>query len=183
MEDFENCNYDDISDFTEGHFNVSIKDQKIILSRKGKVNNATIEVLKEIDLSLKDKIKVSYRLENKEGRLIDICFGTELNISMPYADSERYGYEANGKQLGGLQKKGTLSRSNHFFIKDSDNDLSVEIVFSEEPQKIWYFPVMTVSQSERAYDLSYQSSCIFPMWNIRLKSEDVTKLTLFLGCI
>ncbi|MFC1509295.1 alpha-amylase/4-alpha-glucanotransferase domain-containing protein [Candidatus Omnitrophota bacterium] len=183
IEDFENCNYADMGGFAEGHFNSSIKDQRILLSRKGKVGNATIEVTKEIDLSLDDKIKVVYVLKNKEASPVDICFGTELNISMPYADSERYSYETGSKQLGGLHKKGTLLHSKHFLIKDSDNGLSVETVFSEEPQKIWYFPIMTVSQSERAYDLSYQSSCIFPMWNIRLKSSDAAKLTLFLGCI
>ncbi|MBU1006710.1 MAG: DUF1926 domain-containing protein, partial [Candidatus Omnitrophica bacterium] len=40
--------------------------------------------------------------------------------------------------------------------------------FSGDPEKIWDFPVMTVSQTERSYDLNYQSTCVFPIWRLNL---------------
>jgi len=173
MEDFENSNYLDVGDFAGAPYGISIKDKKIILSREGKVGAAQIELTKEIDISLKDKIVISYALKNKSSSTIDMLFGTEFNISMPYADSDRYSYESKDKRLGGLHEKGSLTtHTDNFFIKDSDNELGLEFGFSGKPQKIWYFPIMTVSQSERAYDLSYQSSCIFPVWNIKLASKE-----------
>jgi len=42
------------------------------------------------------------------------------------------------------------------------------LTFSTEPEKIWNFPVETVSQSERSYDMNFQSTCIFPIWHIEL---------------
>lgn len=43
-----------------------------------------------------------------------------------------------------------------------------DLRFTTEPEKIWNFPVETVSQSERSYDMNYQSTCIFPIWHIEL---------------
>lgn len=61
------------------------------------------------------------------------------------------------------------------FGVEFNTSLPAKLYFDIEPTRLWEFPVMTVSQSERAYDLNYQSSCIFPMWNINLASgEDRT---------
>ena len=93
----------------------------------------------------------------------------EFNISLPQADSARYSYKSGRKRIRRMGKSGFVSGRNDFSIRDSLGELETGLNFSKVPHKIWYFPVMTVSQSERAYDLSYQSSCIFPVWDIRLE--------------
>lgn len=183
MEDFENCNYADLGGFAEAPYAVNVKEQDVILSRTGKIGHNMMELAKEMDFSLTDKIKILYTIRNRGPAKADLSFGTEFNISMPYADSERYSYENGKESLGGLHKKGSASPSVSFSIKDSDNYQSLGLTFSEPPRKIWYFPVMTISQSERAYDLNYQSSCIFPIWDIGLDPGEDIALTLFLSCI
>ena len=153
------------------------------MSRTGSISGTMIELAKDIDLSSRERIKVLYNIKNNGRARTALSFGTEFNISMPYADSERYSYESGNKSLGGLHEKGSLSQSVSFSIKDWNSGQSLGLTFSEPPRSIWYFPVMTISQSERAYDLKYQSSCIFPIWDIELDPGNDIGLTLFLSCI
>ena len=57
-------------------------------------------------------------------------------------------------------------------------DMSVDFIFSKKTGSIWYFPVKTISQSERAYELNFQASCIIPRWQINLPSAKQTSFSL-----
>jgi alpha-amylase len=62
---------------------------------------------------------------------------------------------------------------------------SIKLDFSEDPVKVWEFPVMVVSQSDRSYDLNWQANCIFPIWDIGLASGQDLDFGItwrFFGC-
>lgn len=171
LEDFADCNYADTGDFAGEPYNARIEKEKIILSRRGKIAGKSASITKRI-LSPGDKeIKISYLIKNTAASPIDTFFGTEFNVTMPYLDSDRYNYSAGSKKLEGLDKQGIVSKAGVFSIEDSGGGIGIKLEFSVEPEEIWYFPLKTVSQSERSYDLSYQCSCIFPIWNIKLDKD------------
>ncbi|MBU1148444.1 MAG: DUF1926 domain-containing protein, partial [Candidatus Omnitrophica bacterium] len=153
--DFANCNYVDNGDFAEGRYSVAKEEGKVTLSRKGKLGDKSIEVRKEISLSSAKEVGIVYTLKNRSSSRINTCFGTELNITMPSGETDKF-----------------VKSGNAFSVKDAQGALELDFIFSKKPDKFWYFPVHTVSQSERAYELSYQSLCIFPIWNIKLGSGD-----------
>ncbi len=168
LEDFSSANYEDKGDFSNTPYVARIKERKIILSCEGSVNRKKLIVTKELSLGEGKELTVHYRLQNKTSSSIDTCFGTEFNITLPYADSERYNYANGDKALGRMAESGSAARARHFGINDKSGTLGVDFDFSDKIKKVWYFPVKTVSQSEKSYDLNYQSSCIFPIWHIKL---------------
>jgi hypothetical protein len=68
-----------------------------------------------------------------------------------------------------------------FSIKDSGKELDIDFTFSNKPESIWYFPVKTVSQSERAYELNFQASCVIPRWQIKLENSKELKFNINLS--
>ncbi|MBM3248971.1 MAG: DUF1926 domain-containing protein, partial [Candidatus Omnitrophica bacterium] len=84
----------------------------------------------------------------------------------PSLNSERYNYYCDNKILSGLNIPGSVSDVSSFGISDKGKELGFEFNFKKQAKDVWYFPVETVSQSERAYELNYQCSCIFVRWKI-----------------
>ncbi|MFC1667343.1 alpha-amylase/4-alpha-glucanotransferase domain-containing protein [Candidatus Omnitrophota bacterium] len=180
-DDFMRCNYTDKGDFAGSSYIARTDKERIILSRDGMVKGKALLLTKEIGISSDTEIIISYLLKNKSDSTLNTLFGMEFNVTMPYADSDMYNYEANGINLGALDKAGSASESDSFLIKDSCDELGIEFMFNDRPKSVWYFPVRTVSQSESAYDLNYQSSCIFPIWNVSLSSGGELRLDIKWG--
>ncbi|MEK6732646.1 MAG: alpha-amylase/4-alpha-glucanotransferase domain-containing protein, partial [Candidatus Omnitrophota bacterium] len=84
-------------------------------------------------------------------------------------------------RIAGINDTGAVSGSSLFSIKDSGGDMSVDFIFSKKAESIWYFPVKTISQSERAYELNFQASCIVPRWQIKLESARELKFNIRLS--
>jgi len=153
--DFEDCNYVDVGGFAGSRYSVDAQKDRVILSREGMVDGRSVYLRKEARITSGDSIEIAYYIKNKSQFDLNTLFGTEFNIFMPLADYNRYEYEI---------------RQGLFSIKDSSGGLGLEFRFSENPTKVWHFPVMAVSQSERSYGLSYQAYCVFPIWQLNLKS-------------
>ncbi len=175
MKDFANCDYVDIGDFANNPYSSSIEGQGVVMVREGMVGDVPVRNTKQISMSSDNEIKISYILENTGSSVLDTFFGTEFNVSMPYADSNRYHYEPRGKRLN---KKGAVSKVDFFAIRDSQGEFGVELIFSPRPKKIWHFPILTVSQSERAYEFNYQCSCMFPIWQVKLQSKEEMRIDI-----
>jgi len=171
MEDFANCNYIDLGGFADASYSVRIDGQNAVLAREAEVKGMRIQNQKAISISSDKEIKISYALRNESNSDLDSFFGMEFNISMPFADSDRYSYESSKGNIGALNKAGVAQETDFFAIKDAGGYLGIKLAFSSYPEKIWYFPVLTVSQSERAYSINYQSLCIFPIWQVKLQSK------------
>ena len=176
IEDFTNCNYIDLGGFADAPYSVRINGQNAILTHEAEVKGICIQNQKAISIASDKEIKISYALKNNSDSDFDSLFGMEFNISMPFADSDRYSYESSKGNAGALSKTGITRGTDFFAIKDAGGHLGVELIFSSQPEKIWYFPVLTVSQSERAYSVNYQSLCIFPIWQVKLQSKEEMRM-------
>jgi len=175
---FMECKSKELGDFLNAGYKAKKEKDKIVLTREGKVDGKAIAITKEIKLKGRRQVEVSYSLKNLSKSAIDTVFGVEFNLTMPYLNSDRYNYFAGDKILAGLNEKGSVPGTDSFLIKDSGKEIDIGFTFSKKPENIWYFPVKTVSQSERAYELNFQASCVLPRWNIKLPAAKQINFTI-----
>jgi len=95
----------------------------------------------------------------------------EFNLTMPQLNSDKYQYHFNQRDKKGINTCGIGFPGSLFGISDSDGELGIDFSFSEKPTCAWYFPVETISQSEKAYELNYQASCVAFLWEVDLKKN------------
>ena len=101
-----------------------------------------------------------------------------INMTMPEADSDKYEIVVSSEEktykLGNtFESKG----AERMEIKDSGGKASL-ILEPDRKCNLWHFPVMTVSQSEKAYELNYQGSSIFLHLKMILAGGESGTLTL-----
>jgi len=185
-EAFARCEYNEIGDFVKGVYDldhaVSADGIQVTMKRTGLVDGASVSVSKEITLSRKDAgFSVKYLIENKEDRAINFTFGPEFNLTMPDADSDRYSLVTDGAKKG--SKLGETAEADGIKlieVLDSEKKLSFSMKLSEKA-RFWHFPVKTVSQSEKAYELNYQSSVLFPHFRCELGAGEKKSIDLEIG--
>lgn len=181
LDNFMECKSKELGDFFNTGYKAKKEKDKIVLTREGRVDGKAIVITKEIQLKGKKRIEISYSLKNLSKSAIDTVFGVEFNLTMPYLNSDRYNYFAGDKILSGLNEKGSASGVDSFSINDSGKEIDIGFTFSKKPESIWYYPVKTVSQSERAYELNFQASCVLPRWNIKLPSAKQIDFNIILS--
>jgi 4-alpha-glucanotransferase len=180
---FARCEYDERGDFVKGVYEMenelSPEKIKVALSRLGLVGGSPVMVEKEIIFPRKDaRFLVNYVIENKGDKKINFIFGPEFNLTMPDADSERYSLVTNGSKKGSKLGE-TVSSDGIDLVEvvDEDKRLSFSMKLSEKV-RFWHFPVRTVSQSEKSYELNYQSSVLFPHFKCELDAGQKRSIEL-----
>ncbi|MDP2912127.1 MAG: DUF1926 domain-containing protein [Candidatus Omnitrophota bacterium] len=177
LQDFIDCKYEELGDFINAVYKGKKTKDKVILEREGSVGGRAISIAKEIKIRGRDGIEVLYTLKNLGKADIEAVFGVEFNLTMSSLNSDRYSYFSESR-IAGINDTGAVSDSGLFSIKDSGGDMSVDFIFSKKAESIWYFPVKTISQSERAYELNFQASCIIPRWKINLPCAKQTSFSI-----
>ncbi|MBN3039029.1 MAG: DUF1926 domain-containing protein [Candidatus Omnitrophica bacterium] len=164
--DYANCRYDKLGDFCCAQYTLVKKEEAILLERESNVLETPFRISKQLKLREKNTIEISYSIRRLAQTQLDVLFGIEFNVTMPYLNSERYFYEYDGRKASRIDEKGQALAVKKLGIRDALKECSMQFEFSAEPDFIWHFPIETVSQSERAYELNYQCSCIFPVWKL-----------------
>jgi alpha-amylase len=162
MKDFINSSYEN---GRGGPYILRSSDKSVILERNIETMGVGLRITKEIQIKSEKEIEFSYVIEKKNPSDKDVIFGVEFNLTMPDLNSDRYTYFYNSKNMGGLGIQGSAQDVDFFSIQDYNKECGIGFSFSDRPKELWYFPVQTVSQSERSYELNYQCSCVFPRWS------------------
>ncbi|MCK5288137.1 MAG: DUF1926 domain-containing protein, partial [Candidatus Omnitrophica bacterium] len=79
------------------------------------------------------------------------------------------------------EEKGCANNIANFNIVDSVGGGKISFGLIDKPKYLFYFPIKTVSQSEKAYELNYQGSCIFPVWKVNFNTKNEFKFKVKLG--
>ena len=108
---------------------------------------------------------------------MDTYFAPEFNFTMRYADSARYRISFGERQIYGLSENVESTSTDEICIKDSESDEAITLLFGKSC-KAWYFPVRTVSQSEKEYELNYQCSAVVPVWKFLIKPGDKKEISI-----
>jgi len=171
LSDFVSSSYVEAGDFSNGDYKVEKKEKGVILARESNISSELIKLHKEIEVKSKDKIEFILHVEKKGAHKTKALLLVEFNITMPYLNSDRYGYFSDDVKQIDINTKGVIYPNSSFGILDNTGELSVGFYFSKKPDSVLYFPVMTVSQSERAYELNYQCSCISFLFDPNIKKS------------
>ncbi|MFH1847051.1 MAG: alpha-amylase/4-alpha-glucanotransferase domain-containing protein [Candidatus Omnitrophota bacterium] len=177
MTAFSRCEYDEKGDFANGIYEFDVKksgqETFLTMEREGRVSGKRVLVRKDIKFphSIINVFEVSYMIRLLDAGMIDLNFGSEFNVTMPEADSEKYSLVLDGEKK--RANPGTMLQEKNIRkteIRDMDTKLCFQMELSRKCD-LWFFPVKTVSQSERSYELNYQSSVIFPHFKIKLRKN------------
>jgi alpha-amylase len=183
LRSFSKCSYREAGDFVNAAYEFELKKKakgvSVKMRREGRVDSSRVYLEKEITLPKKGSyFNVDYLIANRENGSIELLFAPEFNVTMPDCDSDRYTLVAGKKTvLGHLGDLAEEKRASGVRIKDGEGFLSWHMGFSEDCI-LWHFPVKTVSQSEKAYELNYQSSAIVPVFCFRLGPGEERKIGL-----
>jgi len=151
------------------------------MAKTGLVDGRKVLLTKKIVLNKDGNgFDVLYSILNNDNTLLDLVFSPELNLIMPDADSDKYAVLFDkGREKYLLKDNIEVNDSEGVLISDSEGKFSFGITMSEECRCLM-FPVKTVSQSEKAFELNYQGTSIFPLFNMRLNPGEVKDLKICL---
>ena len=170
---FSRCDYREAGDFVKGIYDFEVKRSRrgitLVMKREGRVDGSRVHLVKEITLPGKgSSFKVRYSFTGGENTPMDLIFAPEFNVTMPDADSERYSLVVDdGEKCHHLGDTVQHEGARKIEIRDADKGLSFMMILGEECP-FWHFPVKTVSQSEKEYELHYQSSVLLPRVKLKL---------------
>ena len=179
IDDFKCVRYKELGDFILEPYIPSVKKTPaeviVTLKRRGSViikgNNIPVELTKTMTIMKgQSQINVLYEITNISNEGLDAVFGVEFNFSMLGGHSPDRYYEAPGKQLEdrSLASTGEISQCSEIKIIDDWKGFVVSL----QPgglDRLWRFPIETVSQSEAGFERTYQSSLVFPNKRIILE--------------
>jgi alpha-amylase len=179
ISDFMNVKYKELGDFVTEPYIPMIKktssEIELKLKRKGTVlmdkKALPVEILKVISiLKGQSLINISYEISNLSEEVLDAVFGVEFNFSMlAGASLDRY-YVFPGKSVDerSLASIGEIEGCSNLKIIDEWKGFGVSLE-SGSLDRLWRFPIETVSQSESGFERTYQSSLVLP--NSRIMIE------------
>lgn len=182
IEKFQAVDYGEAGDFVNGEYRLVKRTRRrnaliIELMRKGTVRigeqSYPLQILKRIQVLQKGaNIKVSYRLQSVVPEKIPLWFGVEFNFGMlaGYAADRYYFSEGEEIKPRNLASRGEIDQKKHLGIVDEYNKIQIDLR-SDQPAKIWRFPIETISLSESGFERVYQSSAILFSYRFELNGE------------
>ncbi|MDD4013412.1 MAG: DUF1926 domain-containing protein, partial [Candidatus Omnitrophica bacterium] len=183
IESFSRCCHREPGDFVLEPYSYVLKRSEdsvaLVLSRNGNVGGVPVKVEKTITVPRKGaNAGIRYVIRNLGDVPVETVFAPEFGITMPDGASKRYSILFDGEGEGcrldeSIEAQDTVKVE----IADSEKHLSWKLEISEKC-RAWHFPIQTVSQSEKAYELNYQGSCIVPCFSLMLEPGKLREISL-----
>lgn len=145
---------------------------KIHLSRIGYVVDNEVKVEKSIQLHPGIKgLGISYDVNNLSSIPLNIVFAPEFNFALLAGNSPDFYYldDVNPDHRT-LNATGVSQGVRRFSLFNGADRFAVHFNFNEGTE-VWYYSVETVSQSEGGFERVYQSSCVLPVYRLRVAEK------------
>jgi hypothetical protein len=157
-EEFARIDYGEQGDFVNQAYQFKLINDALVLSREGKVwaegERIPVLVRKEIHPRRRE-IRVNYLIENNSERELPLVFGSEWNL-----------YQIPDE------------------IQISKNRISLAagklLLEADSADEIWQFPLQTLSQSEKGFDIIHQGFCLLALWRKTLSGKASAAFSLIL---
>ncbi|HPF17058.1 MAG TPA: DUF1926 domain-containing protein [Thermotogota bacterium] len=176
LEKYARCRYPEQGDFTNQEYQYEILDQKtgsVKLTREGHIWHGSLWVPIRLEKYLKldeDGLLLKNVITNLSTHNIPIFYGCEYNINLISDQSkDRYLYAGEFPKIP-ISQTGKV-KTTYFGLKSEFEGFDIMMQPDREVE-FWYFPVYTVSYSERGYEKLYQTTSITPVY--RFKSEPMS---------
>ncbi len=158
----------EVGDFATGVYEAllrrSAEQVQARLTRQAGLGPYPISLHKTISLERgSGLLEVAYELDGLPQN-VPLHFGVEFNFAgMAAGATDRYFYDANGRQLGQLEAVLDLPNSERIGLIDEWLGLDAALELSKAAG-IWTFPIQTISQSEGGFEAVHQSTVVVPHW-------------------
>ncbi len=161
-----------VTSFVRVPYSFGIAERRINLESEGQIGDTKVRLSKEIHWE-DNKIAFNYVLENSgEATLNPVIFGSEFNLALPSPGAEGTFIEVNGVKLG-TTDLADFKDVEKIRIRDTLG-LVLSITVESNPG-VHIYPVYTVSQSEKGFDLTYQETCLVFTWRLELRPSEEIK--------
>ncbi len=110
-------------------------------------------------LAKEPRVEVSYRIENRSDRPIDLVFAPELNLTLLAGDDAERFYELPDGRRERMTFRGEVPPAERIRLAECWGRFKIEVA-GGRPFSLWAYPVETVSQSEGGFERTYQGSCL-----------------------
>jgi alpha-amylase/alpha-mannosidase (GH57 family) len=114
------------------------------------------------------ELKVTYQIQNTSDKEIYCLFAPELNFSMLGGSDTEISYFSGKWSKQKMVSAGERPSANEFGIQDARKGITIRLE-TKKAARFWFFPSRTVSQSEKGFELNYQSSVILPVIDLKIK--------------
>jgi 4-alpha-glucanotransferase len=179
LSDFMKLRYKETGDFVSEPYIPMVKktssEIELRLKRKGTVRMGNmalpVEVMKLISiLKGQSLINIYYEISNLSQEVLDTVFGVEFNFSLLAGDAPDRYYVFPGQELSDrrLASIGEVEGCSSLKLIDEWKGFGVSLE-SGCLDRIWRFPIETVSQSEAGFERTYQSSLVLPNKRIMIE--------------
>jgi len=165
IEDYAKNDYSELGDFVQGHYVVdetlsSPGKALVRLSRTGVVNSCNMTITKTVRLGEGPRLWIDYEFECHGPDALSTLYGCEYNMTL-YSDTdpERYYFAPESGIRREISETGTENNIKQFELVNRPDRLNAVFRFYR-PLSVWFYPLMTVSKSEKGFDRTYQGSSI-----------------------
>jgi len=146
----------------------------VVLRCPGFVDDQPVDLKKTVTLlENEDGLDITYRILNVSEFPLETLFAPEFNFALLSGTSDdRYYQDDAGLDLTPLKSVGISEGVRRFSLIDEGDRLAVHFHF-DQPCEVWRYPVETVSQSEAGFERVYQSSCVLPIFRLKIGHRDM----------
>ena len=171
--------YNEIISLVDREYELTCSKDKDSIKVKLQNDNEFINVKKEISVEKgTNSLNAKYKLKNKSNEARNFKFGVEFNYNFLAGDApDRYYFAKEKDKKYKLQQKKLLESTDNINFVDEWQNIYLKMK-SDLPADIYIVPVRTVSQSESGYDLVYQSTAAFFVYDVNIKPGKEFKFTI-----
>jgi alpha-amylase len=121
-------------------------------------------------LTDRDGLEILYRIRNQSDIPLTILFAPEFNFALLAGYYPEAYYYKNDRELDreALNSMGISQGVKRFSLYNENDKLAAHFQF-DDPTEVWRYPVETVSLSEGGFERVYQSSCVLPVWKLKVE--------------
>ena len=188
LDSFARCEYPEQGGFVNQPYEIgalTTRDDSVVASlrRRGVFHSPAgrryLEILKTYTLHGSGIVGVDYCISSQADEALELWMAIEFNMTLLSGNqAERYLSFSPGKQSA--RKAGSSGESKgikYVELVNRPDRFAVRISWSE-PAGFWHFPIETVSQSEKGFDLNYQGTVLLPHFAFALPPRGDKKLSL-----
>jgi len=173
LTNIDKCNYEEQIDFVNSFYDYKCKKSKEEIKLSLEIEKKFLYVRKNIIFKKNSSnFDLKYRLKNKSEEQKKFKFGVEFNYNFLTGDAQdRYYFLEDFQDKYKLNHKMVLKNTNKINFVDEWQNIKLNLT-TDKFVDIFLVPIKTVSQSEGAYDLVYQSSAVFLVYSVNLEPEN-----------
>lgn len=188
VEGYAANNYHELGDFVGAEYvvkqaRVSSEEALVELTHTCRVGPGDLTVKKTVRAGQETRVNVEYEFDYNGPDSISTLYGCEFNLTL-YSDQdqERYYSVPESGRRRDVSETGREVDLGRFELINGPDRLTAAFVFTPRIS-VWFFPLLTVSQSEKGFERTYQGSSLLFVHPLNLASGQKAKLQIILEVI